>query len=83
MITNYGMAAPHGYKMKIYVDGAEVAPDNAFDGGSLLMFGQSVITFGYDGGRIGIELYKENSPSDKIKLYNDVPFENGVNVIVG
>lgn len=81
VITNYGFACPYNYDMKIYVDGKEVEPDGGYDFRELTQFGQRVYEFGYDGGDIAVEFVNARDSGDVARLFNDVPFEDGKNVI--
>lgn len=81
MLTNFGFACPYNYVMRIYVDGEEVSPYEAFDCTDLIQFGQKTYEFDYDGGEIAVELVNARDGNDRIRLYNSVPFENGRNVI--
>ncbi len=81
MITNYGFACPYNYYMKIYVDGEEVLPAEKYDYLDLVQFGQKVYEFDYDGGEISVEFVNGRDGEDRIRLYNDVPFTGGRNVI--
>lgn len=81
MLTNFGFASPYYYDMKVYVDGKEVKTYEEFDSKNLLQFGQSIFTFDYEGGDIEIELFNKRDNDDKIRLYNDIEFIDGKNVI--
>ena len=82
MITNYGFACPYGYDMKIYVDGKQVKPQEEYSQNNLTQFGQSVFSFDYDGGDIQVQFVNRRDGADTIKLFNDVPYEEGRNVIL-
>ena len=82
MLTNYGFASPYYFDMKIYVDGKEVSLDEPFKAGDLMQFCQKSYSFEYDGGEIGIKIFNKYD-GGCIRLFNDVPFEDGINVIYG
>lgn len=81
LITNYGFACPYNYEMKIYVDGKEVVPDGGYDFRELTQFGQKTYEFDYEGGDIAVEFVNARDENDTVRLFNDVPFEDGRNVI--
>ncbi|MDE6474067.1 MAG: DUF4874 domain-containing protein [Clostridia bacterium] len=81
MITNYGFACPYGYDMKIFVDGKQVTTQEEYSWNNLTQFGQSVFSFAYDGGDIEVEFVNRRDSADTIEFFNDVPYENGRNVI--
>ncbi len=81
MITNYGFACPYGYDMKIFVDGKQVNPQEGYSWNNLTQFGQSVFSFAYDGGDIEVEFVNRRDGEDTIEFFNEVPYENGRNVL--
>lgn len=81
MITNYGFASPYGYEMRVYIDGKRVMPDKDYAYTDLLQFSQKVYTCSYTGGNISIEFVNLRDEKDKIRLFNDVPFIDGKNII--
>lgn len=81
MITNYGFASSYGYEMRVYIDGKRVMPDKDYVYTDLLQFSQIVYTCSYTGGNIGIEFVNLREEKDKIRLFNDVPFIDGKNII--
>lgn len=81
MLTNYGFALPYNYEMHIYLNDREVKADHEFDFNKLTQFGQDTFTFDYNNEKISVELVNKRDKNDKIKLYNNIPFENGLNVI--
>ncbi|MDE6758973.1 MAG: DUF4832 domain-containing protein [Clostridia bacterium] len=81
MLTNYGFASPYGYDMRVYVDGKLVTINEQFDNMDLIQFSQKIYTFNYSGGDIAVEFVNTRDENDKIRLFNDVPFVNGRNVI--
>ncbi|MDE7336933.1 MAG: DUF4832 domain-containing protein [Clostridia bacterium] len=81
MITNYGFACPYGYDMRVYVNGKSATLYEQFDYTDLLQFSQKVYTIDYLGGDIEIEFVNMRDENDKIRLFNDIPFVNGRNVI--
>lgn len=81
MMTNYGFACPYGYDMKIFVDGKQVNPQEGYSWNNLTQFGQSVFSFAYDGGDIEVEFVNRRDGEDTIEFFNEVPYENGRNVL--
>ena len=81
MITNYGFACPYNYEMEIYVDGRRVEPYTDYNRLDLTQFGQQIYEFDYDGGEIAVRFVNARDDEDEIRLYNDVPFTDGRNVI--
>ena len=81
MITNYGFACPHNYEMEIYVDGRRAEPYTDYNPHDLTQFGQKVYEFDYNGGEIAVRFVNARDENDEIRLYNDVEFVNGRNVI--
>ena len=81
MITNYGFARPYNYEMEIYVDGRRVEPYTDYNWLDLTQFGQQIYEFDYDGGEIAVRFVNARDDEDEIRLYNDVPFTDGRNVI--
>ncbi|MDE6551168.1 MAG: DUF4874 domain-containing protein [Clostridia bacterium] len=82
MITNFGFAAPHGYEIKLYVDGAEVTPILSHDCSELTQFSQLKFTAPYTLGELSIAIVNKRDASDTIRLFNDIPFSDGKNIIV-
>ncbi|MBO8423756.1 MAG: DUF4874 domain-containing protein [Firmicutes bacterium] len=81
MITNYGMAAAHGFRIELICDGKVTQFNGDGDLSSLNQFGQRIFSAPYSGGDIGIRIYSVRDDTAEVKLYNSVPFVNGVNVI--
>lgn len=81
MITNFGFACPYGYEMHIYVDGKEVASDNAYSYINLTQFSQQIYTIPYSGGDISISFVNSRDNSDAIRLFNKVEYTDGKNII--
>lgn len=81
MITNYGFACPYGYEMKVYVDGKPVETKEKYSYTDLTQFGQKVYTVPYGGGRLEIQFVNSRDGEDCIKLFNDVEYAGGRNVI--
>lgn len=82
MITNYGFACPYGYAMTVYVDGKAVETVEQYDWNDLTQFGQKIFTIPYSGGKIQVEFVNQRDKDDKIKLFNDVEYIDGRNVIL-
>ena len=80
MLTNFGFASPYYCDMKIYVDGKEVQPDSEFSALDLVQFGQQIYSFDYNGGSIEVEIFNTRD-GGKVRLFNDVEFTGGKNVI--
>ncbi len=81
MITNYGFACPIGYEMQIYVDGARVQPTRDYVATELTQFGQQIYTIPYTAGEISVAFVQTRDPADTIRLFNDVPYVDGRNVL--
>lgn len=81
VINNFGLAKPYGYSLNIYVNGKKIELNNQFNANTLTQFGQQKISFDYYAGDIEIELIKTVNNKDRIKFYNDIPFENGKNIL--
>ncbi len=81
MITNYGFACPYGYEMKVYVDGKPVETKEKYSYTDLTQFGQKVYTVPYGGGKLEIQFVNSRDGEDCVKLFNDVEYAGGRNVI--
>ena len=82
MVTNFGFAAPYGYEMHIYVGGKRVTLNEEYSYTDLLQFSQKVYSVPYQGGEVAIEFVNTRDEKDTIRLFNDVPFIDGRNLIV-
>ena len=81
MITNYGMAAAHGFRLEVICDGKVTEFTGDGDLSSLNQFGQRIFGAPYSGGDVAVRIYSVRDDTAEVKLYNSVPFVNGVNVI--
>lgn len=81
MITNFGFSAPHNYTMRVYVDGKQVNTYEEFNALDLKQFGQKIYTFDYTRGDIQVEFVNKRDSSDTIKLFNDIQYQSGKNLI--
>jgi len=81
MVTNFGFASPYGYEMRVYVDNKRVLPQEGYSSADLLQFCQKIYTMQYSGGEVAVEFVNLRDEKDKIKLFNDVPFVDGRNII--
>lgn len=81
MITNFGFSAPHNYTMRVYVDGKQVNTYEEFNALDLKQFGQKIYTFDYTQGDIQVEFVNKRDSSDTIKLFNDIQYQSGKNLI--
>ena len=75
------MAAAHGFRIELICDGKVTQFNGDGDLSSLNQFGQRIFSAPYSGGDIGIRIYSVRDDTAEVKLYNSVPFVNGVNVI--
>ena len=81
MITNYGMAAAHGFRLEVICDGKVTGFTGDGDLSSLNQFGQRIFGAPYSGGDVAVRIYSVRDDDAEVKLYNAVPFVNGANVI--
>ncbi len=68
--------------MTVYVDGKAVETVEQYDWNDLTQFGQKIFTVPYSGGKIQVEFVNQRDKDDKIKLFNDVEYIGGRNVIL-
>ena len=59
----------------------QVNPQEGYSWNNLTQFGQSVFSFAYDGGDIEVEFVNRRDGEDTIEFFNEVPYENGRNVL--
>jgi hypothetical protein len=81
MLTNFGFAAPHGFRLSCVINGEEVSVPG-FAAADLNRFGQRVYTVNCaDLQSFGLKFTHARDASAHIRLANAVPYENGVNII--
>ncbi len=76
MINNFGMAAPCEYQLQIIADGKEIEVETKL----LTAFGQQVVTIPQKVNEIKIK-YTHKRSGATIRFANDLPYENGYNII--
>lgn len=76
MINNFGFAAPLEYELEIIVDGQKLDVEQK----QLFMFEQQLITINKNVKEIKIK-YTHKRSGATIKLANNLPYENGYNII--
>lgn len=82
LINNFGLAAPHEFKLYYVISGKEIEDEN-FDKMSLSRFGQYKVSADAENlESFGIVFRHRRDESLTIKLSNDLPYENGINYIV-
>ncbi len=77
LLTNYGLAAAHGFTLNVYSDGEKVYSE-ALDGFNI--FSEKFIEVPYSGGKLETEIISR--ASEPAYLYNDIPRENGRNILI-
>lgn len=81
MITNYGMAAAHGFRIELLCGGAVAELSGDCDLSDLNQFGQRMFSAPYSGGDVGIRITSVRDERVSVRLYNEVPFVDGINVV--
>ncbi|HRT82290.1 MAG TPA: DUF4874 domain-containing protein [Oscillospiraceae bacterium] len=83
LINNFGLDAPHEFELYYVVDGREI-PAPGYDPMELSRFGQFAVEYDLNGAASFGLLFRHRRWGDlTIKLANDLPYENGVNIIIG
>ena len=83
LINNFGLDAPHEFELYYVVDGKEI-PAPGYDPMELSRFGQLAVEYDLSGAASFGLIFRHRRWGDlTIKLANDLPYENGVNIIIG